>query len=76
MKRKKERKTHFHLRIVVAETSCSPKTMKNSTLKDVDEAASEWFLQKLAERVPISSPIISEKARNAAQLQKRHGIKH
>lgn len=36
--------------------------MKNSTLTDVDNAVFQWFKQKRAEGVPISGPMVSEKA--------------
>nr|BAN21014.1 unkown protein [Riptortus pedestris] len=45
-----------------AQTTFPRKTMKTSTLKDVDEAVYQWFIQRRAEGVPISGPMVSEKA--------------
>lgn len=51
--------------VASAETMCSSssrKTMENSTITDVDNAVFQWFKQKRAEGVPISGPMVSEKA--------------
>ncbi|XP_056636254.1 jerky protein homolog-like [Diorhabda sublineata] len=39
------------------------KTMRKSTLSDMESALFEWFKQKRAEGIPISGPMVCEKAK-------------
>eukprot|EP00102_Acyrthosiphon_pisum_P019793 XP_016657003.1 PREDICTED: jerky protein homolog-like [Acyrthosiphon pisum] len=48
------------------------KTMKNSSLSDMESALFEWFKQKRIEGIPISGPIVCEKAK---WFKTRHGIR-
>ncbi|XP_050526828.1 jerky protein homolog-like [Daktulosphaira vitifoliae] len=45
------------------ELSATRKTMKKSSLSDMESALFEWFKQKRIEGLPISGPIVCEKAK-------------
>lgn len=45
-----------------SELSAARKTMKKSSLSDMESALFEWFKQKRTEGIPISGPIVCEKA--------------
>jgi hypothetical protein len=60
-----KRKSEIFNFISTADTTAAAstrKTMKKSKLSDLDGAVFEWFKQKRAEGVPISGPMVSEKA--------------